>query len=68
MVRGTKGVLFSISSGTRGMIMLMMGMSFRAFMLGALGLISAMMLPTVEDCLIWVSKKSLSIMFSSRGV
>jgi hypothetical protein len=29
-----------------------------------LGLISTMMLPAVEDCLIWVSNKLLSIMFS----
>jgi hypothetical protein len=59
VVRGTKG----IASGMRGMIVLMTGISFRAFM-GALGSISAMMSPTVEDCLIWVSKKSLSITFS----
>jgi hypothetical protein len=49
------GMLFGIASGTRGVIVLMTGMSFRAFV-GALGSIIAMMSPTVEDCLIWVSK------------
>jgi hypothetical protein len=37
----------------------MTGMSIRAFA-GVSGLTSAIMLPTVEDCLIWASKKSLS--------
>ncbi len=63
MMRGTRGMLFGIASGTSGMIVLMTGMSFRAFM-GVLGLISAIMSPTVEDCLIWGSKNSLSITFS----
>jgi hypothetical protein len=36
----------------------MTGMSFRAFV-GVSGSISAIMSPTVEDCLIWASKKSL---------
>jgi hypothetical protein len=45
------------------MIVLMNGMLFRAFM-GVLGLKSAIMSPTVEDCLRWASKKSLSVTFS----
>jgi hypothetical protein len=62
-MRGRRGMLLGITSGTRGVIVLMTSMLFRAFV-GVLGFISAIMLPTVEDCLIWASKKSLSIIFS----
>jgi hypothetical protein len=55
--RGMRGMLFGIASGTNGVIVLMTGMSFRAFV-GVSGSISAIMSPTVEDCLIWASKKS----------
>jgi hypothetical protein len=58
-----RGMLLGITSGMRGMILLITGLLFRAFM-GVSGLISAIMSPTIEDCLIWASKKSLSIMFS----
>jgi hypothetical protein len=63
MTRGMRGMLLGITSGMRGMILLITGLLFRAFM-GVSGLISAIMSPTIEDCLIWASKKSLSIMFS----
>jgi hypothetical protein len=59
MTRGMRGMLFGIASGMSSVIVLMTGMSFRAFM-GVSGSISAIsaMSPTVEDCLIWASKKS----------
>jgi hypothetical protein len=63
MTRGIRGMLFGIASGMSSVIVLMTGMSFRAFM-GVSGLISAIMSPTVEDCLIWASKKSRSVTFS----
>ncbi len=45
--RGMRGMLFGIASGTNGVIVLMTGMSFRAFV-GVSGSISAIMSPTVD--------------------